>query len=83
MRALTGQLGFTRAVPWARLTVREGLRVFGRLYGVPNVGVRVDELADEFDLGTFLTGTWSAFRRTEDPRFGGHVADQSAGSPSV
>jgi ABC-2 type transport system ATP-binding protein len=51
----------------ARLTVRENLRVFGRLYGVPNVGGRIDELADEFDLGDILdcvTGQLSAGQRS-------------------
>jgi ABC-2 type transport system ATP-binding protein len=51
----------------ARLTVRENLNVFGRLYGVPNVKTRIEELADEFDLGPILqcpTGQLSAGQKT-------------------
>jgi ABC-2 type transport system ATP-binding protein len=51
----------------ARLTVRENLSVFGRLYGVPNVKARIEELADEFDLGAVLncaTGRLSAGQKT-------------------
>jgi ABC-2 type transport system ATP-binding protein len=51
----------------ARLTVRENLSVFGRLYGVPNVNARIEELADEFDLGAILnsaTGRLSAGQKT-------------------
>jgi ABC-2 type transport system ATP-binding protein len=47
--------------------VRENRRVFGRLYGEPNVGVRIDELADEFDLGDILDcvpGQLSAGQKT-------------------
>jgi ABC-2 type transport system ATP-binding protein len=51
----------------ARLTVRENLTVFGRLYGVPNVKARIDELAEDFDLGPILdraTGKLSAGQKT-------------------
>jgi ABC-2 type transport system ATP-binding protein len=37
-----------------RLTVRQNLTVFGRLYAVGNVRERIAALADEFDLGEFL-----------------------------
>lgn len=51
----------------ARLTVRENLSVFGQLYGVPNIKTRIEELADEFDLGAILhcaTGQLSAGQKT-------------------
>jgi ABC-2 type transport system ATP-binding protein len=51
----------------ARLTVRENLTVFGRLYGVPDVKDRIAELAEEFDLGGILdraTGKLSAGQKT-------------------
>jgi ABC-2 type transport system ATP-binding protein len=51
----------------ARLTVRENLRVFGRLYGVPDVKLRIEELAEDFDLGDVLdctTGCLSAGQKT-------------------
>jgi ABC-2 type transport system ATP-binding protein len=35
------------------LTVAEDLRIFGMLYGVPNLSSRVRELIDAFDLGRF------------------------------
>ncbi len=50
-----------------RLTVRQNLRVFGRLYGVPNVESRIIELAQELDLNGFLdrrTGDLSAGQKT-------------------
>lgn len=37
-----------------RLTVRQNLTVFGRLYAVPDLQARLAELAAEFDLGEFL-----------------------------
>jgi len=37
-----------------RLTVRQNLNVFGRLYAVSDVRARIAELAAEFDLGEFL-----------------------------
>ena len=51
----------------ARLTVRENLNVFGRLYGVPNVKARIEELIEEFELGDILdrvTGRLSAGQKT-------------------
>jgi ABC-2 type transport system ATP-binding protein len=51
----------------ARLTVRENLNVFGRLYGVPNVKARLQQLTEEFDLGDILdrvTGRLSAGQKT-------------------
>ena len=51
----------------ARLTVRENLTVFGRLYGVPNVKQKIDELIEEFELGDIIdryTGRLSAGQKT-------------------
>jgi len=50
-----------------RLTVRQNLRVFARLYGVPDVEARIVELAEELDLRPFLdrqTGDLSAGQKT-------------------
>jgi ABC-2 type transport system ATP-binding protein len=50
-----------------RLTVRQNLRVFARLYGVPAVETRIGELANELDLKEFLdreTGKLSAGQKT-------------------
>jgi ABC-2 type transport system ATP-binding protein len=50
-----------------RLTVRQNLTVFGKLYGVPDVGQRIGELAAQFELGDFLdrpTGKLSAGQKT-------------------
>jgi ABC-2 type transport system ATP-binding protein len=41
----------------ARLTVRQNLWVFGRLYGVPDLRRRVAAIADEFELDEVLDGT--------------------------
>jgi ABC-2 type transport system ATP-binding protein len=51
----------------ARLTVRENLTVFGRLYGVPNVKRKIEELIEEFELGDIIdryTGRLSAGQKT-------------------
>jgi ABC-2 type transport system ATP-binding protein len=51
----------------SRLTVRQNLTVFGRLYGVRNVKERIDELAQDFDLVDILdraTGQLSAGQKT-------------------
>ena len=51
----------------ARLTVRQNLTVFGRLYGVPNVAARIEELAYDFAFSEILdhaTGTLSAGQKT-------------------
>jgi ABC-2 type transport system ATP-binding protein len=51
----------------ARLTVRENLNVFGRLYGVANVKRKIEELTEEFELGDILdrlTGRLSAGQKT-------------------
>ncbi len=37
-----------------RLTVRQNLKVFGRLYGVPDIAGRVAELAEQLELTDFL-----------------------------
>ncbi|MBZ0146028.1 MAG: ABC transporter ATP-binding protein [Pseudorhodoplanes sp.] len=50
-----------------RLTVRQNLRVFGKLYGVADVEERIRELADQLDLVEFLdrpTGKLSAGQKT-------------------
>jgi ABC-2 type transport system ATP-binding protein len=50
-----------------RLTVRQNLTVFGKLYGVPNIDERIRELADELDLAEFTerpTGKLSAGQKT-------------------
>jgi len=51
----------------ARLTVRENLTVFGRLYGVANVKQKIEELIEEFELGDIIdryTGRLSAGQKT-------------------
>jgi ABC-2 type transport system ATP-binding protein len=51
----------------ARLTVKQNLLIFGRLYGLPDVKDRIAQLAHEFDLGDILdrgTGTLSAGQKT-------------------
>jgi ABC-2 type transport system ATP-binding protein len=51
----------------ARLTVRQNLRVFGLLYGVPEVERRIEELSGELDLKEFLdreAGKISAGQKT-------------------
>jgi ABC-2 type transport system ATP-binding protein len=50
-----------------RLTVRQNLTVFARLYGVERIAERITELADELDLGDLLhrpTGKLSAGQKT-------------------
>lgn len=50
-----------------RLTVRQNLRVFGKLYGVDNLEARIAEIAGEFDLVELLdrkTGSLSAGQKT-------------------
>jgi ABC-2 type transport system ATP-binding protein len=50
-----------------RLTVRQNLTVFARLYGVERIADRIAQLADELDLGDFLdrsTGKLSAGQKT-------------------
>ena len=50
-----------------RLTVRQNLRVFARLYGIADVPRRIEELSAELDLGDFLdreTGKISAGQKT-------------------
>lgn len=50
-----------------RLTVRENLRVYGHLYNVRNVAIRIGELAAELDLGALLdrpAGQLSAGQKT-------------------
>ena len=50
-----------------RLTVRQNLDVYARLYGIKNVKTRITELADELDLTDFMdrpAGTLSAGQKT-------------------
>jgi ABC-2 type transport system ATP-binding protein len=50
-----------------RLTVRQNLTVFGKLYAVPDLRARIDELAADLDLGAFLdrpNGKLSAGQKT-------------------
>ena len=50
-----------------RLTIRQNLKVFGMLYGVPDIADRIDELADALDLTDLLdrqTGRLSAGQKT-------------------
>jgi len=50
-----------------RLTVRQNLTIFARLYAVDNVRERIEKLADDLDLGDFLdraNGKLSAGQKT-------------------
>src|SRR5215469_9605345 len=50
-----------------RLTVRQNLTIFGRLYAVDNLSERISELATDLDLGDFLdrpNGKLSAGQKT-------------------
>src|SRR5882757_7065112 len=50
-----------------RLTVRQNLNIFGRLYAVPNLRERIEQLAADLDLGDFLdraNGKISAGQKT-------------------
>src|SRR5438093_1648971 len=50
-----------------RLTVRQNLTIFGRLYAVENLPARIEQLASDLDLGDFLdraTGKLSSGQKT-------------------
>ena len=50
-----------------RLTVKENLVIYARLYGIKNIKDRVNELIENFDLGNlqnFKTGTLSSGQKT-------------------
>ena len=50
-----------------RLTVRQNLTIFGKLYAVANLRERIEQLADDLDLGDFLdraNGKLSAGQKT-------------------
>jgi ABC-2 type transport system ATP-binding protein len=50
-----------------RLTVRQNLTIFGKLYAVPNLRARIEKLAADLDLGDFLdraNGKLSAGQKT-------------------
>ena len=50
-----------------RLTVRQNLTIFGRLYAVENLAARIEQLAADLDLGDFLdraNGKLSAGQKT-------------------
>jgi ABC-2 type transport system ATP-binding protein len=51
----------------SRLTVRQNLKIFGRLYSVANLAARIEKLAADLDLGDFLdrpSGKLSAGQKT-------------------
>ena len=51
----------------SRLTVRQNLKIFGRLYSVANLAARIEKLAADLDLRDFLdrpTGKLSAGQKT-------------------
>ena len=51
----------------SRLTVRQNLTIFGRLYSVANLAARIEQLAADLDLGEFLdraSGKLSAGQKT-------------------
>ena len=51
----------------SRLTVRQNLTIFGRLYSVANLRARIEKLASDLDLGDFLdraNGKLSAGQKT-------------------
>jgi ABC-2 type transport system ATP-binding protein len=51
----------------ARLTVRQNLTIFGRLYSVPHLNARIEKLATELDLNDFIdrpNGKLSAGQKT-------------------
>jgi ABC-2 type transport system ATP-binding protein len=51
----------------SRLTVRQNLNIFGRLYSVANLAARIEKLAADLDLGDFLdrpSGKLSAGQKT-------------------
>jgi ABC-2 type transport system ATP-binding protein len=51
----------------SRLTVRQNLKIFGRLYSVANLDARIETLAADLDLGDFLdrpSGKLSAGQKT-------------------
>ncbi|MGF7159021.1 ABC-2 type transport system ATP-binding protein [Rhodoligotrophos appendicifer] len=50
-----------------RLTVRQNLYIYGKLYGVADIKARIRRLADDLDLGSFIdrpTGKLSAGQKT-------------------
>jgi ABC-2 type transport system ATP-binding protein len=50
-----------------RLTVRQNLRVFGKLYGVPELEGRIEQLGEQLDLREFIdrpTGKLSSGQKT-------------------
>jgi ABC-2 type transport system ATP-binding protein len=67
--AVRGQMNFES--PYVdmpmRLTVRQNLTIFGKLYAVPDVPARIAQLADDLDLNDFLdraNGKLSAGQKT-------------------
>src|SRR5258708_8397075 len=53
-----------------RLTVRQNLTIFGRLYAVENLRARIEQLTADLDLGDFLdpaNGTLSPAQKTRVP----------------
>ena len=67
-----------------RLTVRQNLTVFGRLYAVANLRERIEALAADLDLEEFLDRAQrQTVGRAEDPRGAGQGADQPAGAAAA
>jgi len=52
------------------LTVRQNLKVFGLLYGVPGLGRRVEELLEQFDLAAFRDVKCGVLSSGEQTRVG-------------
>ena len=62
-----------------RLTVRQNLAFYGRLYGVKDLGVRVVEIAERMQIAEFLDRpVRQALGRAEDAGGAGQGADQPA-----
>jgi ABC-2 type transport system ATP-binding protein len=51
-----------------RLTVRQNLTIFGRLYGVENLTERIEKLAADLDLGEFLDRANGKLSAGQKPR---------------
>lgn len=53
-----------------RLTVRQNLAVYGRLYGVTDLNGRIDELGDALDLATFFKRPYGRLSAGQKTRVG-------------
>ncbi len=63
------------------LTVRQNLRVFGLLYGVPHLGQRIEELLQEFDLVSFADSRAGLLSSGEMSRL--HMAKATMNRPRL